>query len=43
MVAGKDPYAYKGIDDVMRPHVRPDGKGGCRDFSKDKQGIKDDV
>jgi ectoine hydroxylase-related dioxygenase (phytanoyl-CoA dioxygenase family) len=40
MIAGKDPYAWKGIDDITRPHVRPDGKGGCRDFSKDKQGIK---
>src|SRR6266540_2271801 len=29
MVAGTDPYAYKGTTDVMRPHVRPDGQGGC--------------
>ena len=29
MVAGTDPYAYKGTADVMRPHVRPDGQGGC--------------
>jgi phytanoyl-CoA hydroxylase len=29
VVAGADPYAYKGTVDVMRPHVRPDGKGGC--------------
>src|SRR6266487_1013247 len=29
MVAGTDPYAYKGTVDVMRPHVRPDGQGGC--------------
>jgi phytanoyl-CoA hydroxylase len=29
MVAGTDPYAYKGTADVMRPHVRPDGLGGC--------------
>ena len=39
MVAGKDPYAHKGIIDWMKPHVRPDGEGGCRDFSKDKQGV----
>jgi phytanoyl-CoA hydroxylase len=29
MVAGDDPYAHKGTVDVMRPHVRPDGQGGC--------------
>jgi hypothetical protein len=29
LVAGTDPYAYKGTVDVMRPHVRPDGEGGC--------------
>lgn len=29
MVAGVDPYAYKGTTDRMRPHVRPDGEGGC--------------
>jgi ectoine hydroxylase-related dioxygenase (phytanoyl-CoA dioxygenase family) len=30
MIAGKDPYAYKGITDVMYPHIRPDREGGCR-------------
>ncbi|HAI10120.1 MAG TPA: phytanoyl-CoA dioxygenase family protein [Phycisphaerales bacterium] len=40
IVAGNDPYAYKGLQDMAQPHVRPDGKGGCRDFSKDKQGLK---
>jgi phytanoyl-CoA hydroxylase len=29
LVAGTDPYAYKGMAEVMRPHVRPDGQGGC--------------
>ncbi|WP_222598392.1 phytanoyl-CoA dioxygenase family protein [Lentzea tibetensis] len=29
LVAGEDPYAFKGITDVMRPHVRPAGEGGC--------------
>jgi phytanoyl-CoA hydroxylase len=29
LVAGEDPYASKGTTDVMRPHVRPDGEGGC--------------
>jgi phytanoyl-CoA hydroxylase len=29
LVAGTDPYAHKGTTDVVRPHVRPDGQGGC--------------
>lgn len=29
MVAGEDPYAYKGIADIARPHSRPDKDGGC--------------
>jgi ectoine hydroxylase-related dioxygenase (phytanoyl-CoA dioxygenase family) len=31
MVAGHDPYAYKGLEDVHRPAVRPSGEGGCFD------------
>lgn len=29
MVAGEDPYAYKGIEDIARPSSRPDKEGGC--------------
>jgi phytanoyl-CoA hydroxylase len=29
MVAGNDPYAYKGIEDIADPHIRPDREGGC--------------
>jgi phytanoyl-CoA hydroxylase len=29
LVAGSDPYAYKGRTDVARPGVRPDRSGGC--------------
>jgi phytanoyl-CoA hydroxylase len=29
LVAGEDPYAYKGTTHVMRPHVRADRDGGC--------------
>lgn len=29
LVAGDDPYAYKGLTDHAKPHVRPDGEGGC--------------
>jgi ectoine hydroxylase-related dioxygenase (phytanoyl-CoA dioxygenase family) len=31
MIAGEDPYAYKGIVDVLKPGVRPSGEGGCGD------------
>ncbi len=29
LVAGEDPYAWKGTTDVARPHSRPDKDGGC--------------
>ncbi len=29
LVAGEDPYAYKGTVDFARPHVRASGEGGC--------------
>lgn len=29
LVAGEDPYAWKGLDDHWRPHVRAAGDGGC--------------
>ncbi|WP_422114999.1 phytanoyl-CoA dioxygenase family protein [Brachybacterium sp. UNK5269] len=29
MIAGEDPYRFKGTIDVARPHSRPDQDGGC--------------
>ena len=29
MVAGRDPYAYKGVQERVAPHVRAAGDGGC--------------
>lgn len=29
LVAGVDPYAYKGTEEIYHPHVRPAGDGGC--------------
>ena len=29
MVAGSDPYGYKGIEEIAKAHLRPDGRGGC--------------
>ncbi len=31
LVAGTDPHAWKGYDDLTRPHVRAAGEGGCGD------------
>jgi phytanoyl-CoA hydroxylase len=37
LIAGEDPYGYKGIEDIMFPHIRPDREGGCRWPSKDDE------
>jgi len=29
MVAGTDPYAWKGTEEIAHPHIRPSGEGGC--------------
>ncbi|NED93754.1 phytanoyl-CoA dioxygenase family protein [Phytoactinopolyspora alkaliphila] len=29
LVAGEDPYAYKGIEQIRQPYIRPDRAGGC--------------
>jgi ectoine hydroxylase-related dioxygenase (phytanoyl-CoA dioxygenase family) len=29
MIRGKDPYAYKGVEDLCGAHVRSTGEGGC--------------
>jgi ectoine hydroxylase-related dioxygenase (phytanoyl-CoA dioxygenase family) len=31
MVAGADPYAYKGVENIAKSHIRADGNGGCSD------------
>lgn len=36
MVAGKDPYAYKGITDVSFSHIRPNREGGCQWPTRDQ-------
>lgn len=25
----RDPYASRGTTDIVTPHIRPDGNGGC--------------
>ncbi|MCH2174806.1 MAG: phytanoyl-CoA dioxygenase family protein [Lentisphaeria bacterium] len=34
MIAGSDPYVYKGTEDVTAMHLRSTGEGGCGDGSK---------
>ena len=37
MVAGEDPFAYKGVVDLAKAHVRADGLGGCADWENEDQ------
>lgn len=30
LIAGEDPYAYKGVENVMYSHIRPNREGGCQ-------------
>ena len=30
MIAGEDPYAYKGVESIAYSHIRPNREGGCR-------------
>jgi ectoine hydroxylase-related dioxygenase (phytanoyl-CoA dioxygenase family) len=38
MVAGEDPYAWKGIEQRATPHVRPSGEGGCGNAERNTDG-----
>ena len=29
MIAGRDPYSWKGITDQAKVYIRPSGEGGC--------------
>ena len=29
MIAGTDPYGWKGTEDISEAHIRPSGEGGC--------------
>ncbi|MCX6018507.1 MAG: phytanoyl-CoA dioxygenase family protein [Chloroflexi bacterium] len=40
MVAGKDPYAWKGIEERAAPHVRPSGEGGCGNINRNTEALK---
>jgi len=36
MIAGEDPYAFKGLEDTVRPSVRRSGEGGCGEPKRPK-------
>jgi phytanoyl-CoA hydroxylase len=37
MVAGKDPYYWKGTKDIAKPMVRPSGEGGCEKWGSRRE------
>jgi phytanoyl-CoA hydroxylase len=41
MIAGEDPYAWKGIANLNGGHVRPDGKGGCGTNEYNEEAARD--
>ena len=36
MIAGDDPYGWKGTEEIATPHLRASGEGGCDDGSRPK-------
>jgi ectoine hydroxylase-related dioxygenase (phytanoyl-CoA dioxygenase family) len=43
IVAGQDPYAWKGYSDLNKPSVRPSGQGGCAKWGGDQLKYEDEV
>jgi phytanoyl-CoA hydroxylase len=37
LVAGSDPYSWKGTEDIAFPKVRPSGEGGCENWGSRKE------
>lgn len=40
MVAGQDPHARRGIQDLARPSIRPSGEGGCESWGVKQPYVK---
>jgi phytanoyl-CoA hydroxylase len=40
MVAGTDPYAWKGTEERAAPHVRASGEGGCGNSERNAEALK---
>lgn len=43
MVAGEDPYAHKGLENRVGPHIRPAGEGGCLSGDGSKMPYKNEA
>lgn len=39
LIAGEDPYAWKGTEEINTAHIRPDGKGGCGDLEFNSESL----
>ena len=37
MIAGRDPYAFAGIEEIAKPSVRPSGEGGCESWKDNRK------
>ena len=42
LVAGRDPYAWKGTEERASAHVRPSGEGGCGNPENNSANMADD-
>lgn len=42
MIAGEDPYSWKPVENIAKPHVRREGKGGCGDGRYDLEKFKEE-
>lgn len=42
LVAGTDPYAWKGIENRAGAHVRPSGEGGCGNAQRNAEALEDE-
>jgi ectoine hydroxylase-related dioxygenase (phytanoyl-CoA dioxygenase family) len=40
MVAGRDPYHWKGLENRAAPHVRPSGEGGCGNIERNLEALR---
>lgn len=40
MIAGEDPYAWKGVQERHGAHVRPSGEGGCGNLKYNEDALK---
>ena len=43
VVAGKDPMAHKGYEDIQKPSVRPSGEGGCDKWGGNGRKYEDEL